>query len=312
MKVEKRKKPLQIKEFQWCKVTECGNIIKIMAAEKDISTGGVIKKLSKDKYLDTRSGEIKDYAHYENRADSKKSLARTMERLRDLINTNATDISKCRWITLTYAENMTDAKRLYNDFRKFNERGRKLYGRYEYIAVAEPQARGAWHMHILMIFPEKAPYIHNDKLRTEVWRKGFVRIEPLDDVDNVGAYLTAYLTDVEMTEEMTAEPEKIKVVEYEENGQKKSKRFIKGERLKMYPPGFNFYRFSKGIKKPKITHEFGSEAKKKVSGATLTYSKTIDITEDDFGFNNTLIYEYYNRARKECQGESADKTKIGN
>ena len=45
-----------------------------------------------------------------------------MGRLRDLLNTNIADPSHCRWVTLTYKENMTDPKRLYTDFDKFNKR----------------------------------------------------------------------------------------------------------------------------------------------------------------------------------------------
>lgn len=41
------------------------------------------------------------------------------------------------------------------------------------------------------------------------------------------------------------------------------------------------------------------EAKKYVSGATLTYTGTKNIQIDDF--NNTIIYEYYNLKRSNNQ-----------
>ena len=70
---------------------------------------------------------------------------------------NVTDTEKVTWLTLTYAENMQDYNRLYEDYRKFNMR-MKYYCKknnlpsYEYIAVCEPQARGACYREILQNF----------------------------------------------------------------------------------------------------------------------------------------------------------------
>lgn len=61
----------------------------------------------------------------------------------------------------------------------------------------------------------------------------------------------------------------------------------------MYPTKFNIYRCSRGVKRPTIEKMYEKEAQKKVSAATLTYEKTIQITDDD-GFNNVLNYRYYN------------------
>ena len=68
-----------------------------------------------------------------------------MKRIKELIQTNVTDISRVRWCTLTYKENMKSTERLYNDFRKFNQRlktylkSRKIEN-VEYIMIAT----GAW------------------------------------------------------------------------------------------------------------------------------------------------------------------------
>ena len=85
-----------------------------------------------------------------------------------------TDTKKCLWGTFTYKENMTDPKRLYNDLRKFNMRFQRWLRKNklpmcEYIAVAEVQERGAWHLHIIFIFNKKAPYIKNSIL-ARLWR----------------------------------------------------------------------------------------------------------------------------------------------
>nr|WP_235357591.1 hypothetical protein [Burkholderia pseudomallei] len=50
-------------------------------------------------------------------------------------------------ITLTYRENMLDKARLKRDFDKLRRRLGAL-GSFQYVAVAERQKRGAWHLHV--------------------------------------------------------------------------------------------------------------------------------------------------------------------
>ena len=52
----------------------------------------------------------------QNNADS---VRRTLATVRALINCNVTVPQNCRWLTFTYAENMTDEKRLSADWKKF-------------------------------------------------------------------------------------------------------------------------------------------------------------------------------------------------
>lgn len=82
----------------------------------------VIRRIDKDTYENLITGEIKKYNHTENRINNIKNLKQTFKRLRDIINTNIVDIKKVLFVTLTYAENMTDHKRLYEDFRRFNQK----------------------------------------------------------------------------------------------------------------------------------------------------------------------------------------------
>ena len=50
--------------------------------------------------------------------------------------------------------------------------------------------------------------------------------------------------------------------------------------------------------------ETEKEAQKKVSGSTLTYEKTIQLSDLDSQFNKTINYRYYNKARKNKQQEA--------
>lgn len=296
-KTERLKERIEIDPEHLVRLTEAGNITEIMYSEKR-SRGGYIAKLDKDSYMDKRTGEIKEFEHIENRSQDLDNVAKTLKRLRDILNANITDTSKCRWVTLTYKENMTDPQKLRIDAENCIKRLREKYGSFEYITAAEPQGRGAWHLHCVFIFPDKAPYMANETV-AQAWKKGFVTVKSLDSVDNVGAYLTAYLGDMELTDtqgtEMSENIKGIKEITYKDsNGDIQTKRYIKGARLSMYPPKFNIYRKSKGIKEPTVTVVPYQDAKQKVCSAKQTFQKTVALEDTDKGYQNVLQYEYYN------------------
>mgnify|MGYP000460652068 FL=1 len=265
--------------------------------------------LDKDHYIYLDTGEIFECNHIENRSESKFQVGQSLKRLRDYINTNVVDTNKCKWITLTYKKNMTDSKQLYNDFKRFMTRFKRRFKEYkiEYIVAMEPQARGAWHCHCIIIFDRVAPFIPNATIE-KLWEQGFTKITKLDDIDNIGAYLTAYLGDMEFTKENILELQKQglkvsqmalkEVNEIEGIKLKEPKSFIKGGRLYMYPPKFNLYRISRGIKKPIKEYYSYHVAKEKAGCTKPTYSKGIKIFDLDNSFENRIIYEYYNTKRK--------------
>lgn len=279
------------------RLKECGHIIEIMSRSHQGRCASTTIKISADEYIDTRSGEIKRFIHQSSRADNLQSVSRSLALGRDMLNANIDDVGRCRWLTLTYAENMIDPQKLMSDFKHFNARCRKRFGNYEYITAAEPQGRGAWHLHCVLIFPTKAPYMANDVV-ADLWKQGFVSVKRLDNVDNVGAYLTAYLGDMDF-DEATQQCicGEVKTVEYEENGEQKSKRYIKGARLRFYPPKFNIFRYSRGCKKPIVSYTDYTSAKKKACGGTQTFSKAVVIADPDTDFSDTIVYEYYNTQR---------------
>lgn len=283
------------------KVKTCGNVKEVMYSQNR-GRGGCTKKISKEEYVNIRTGEVKQFQKQEKRSDDKISVARTMKLGRDLINTNVTDPNKCRWITLTYAKNMQDTKKLYNDFKYFRKKLKKIYGHTEYITAAEPQARGAWHLHVILIFPEKAPYIPNETLR-ELWGHGFVRVTALTDVDNVGAYLTAYLGNIPLNEfeeagkRMTGKQTVKDCIYLEEDGTEVSKRVVKGARLDLYPAGMQIFRQSRGLRKPEVKYCSEEKAAKEVSDMTMTYETTKFLTDEDTGYFNIINYRFYTKRK---------------
>lgn len=280
-----------------------GNIVEIKYMRSTPSAP--IRKLDKHHGLDLRTGEVIEYKHNASRATDKASVAQSLRKLRDLINTNLTDPETALWVTLTYAENMKDPVRLYEDYRRFWQRFRYYLQKQnfpgaEYITAAEPQARGAWHLHGLFFFPGKAPFIPNADI-AKLWGHGFTKTKSLRGIDNPGLYLTAYLGDMELSEAISIGKTHGRITEVDsadELGTRKRKAVIKGARLNLYPSGFNLYRCSRGVKRPQVYQVTEAEAMEIVGAAPLTYEKTVSITDGAGEVRNIINYRQYNKARK--------------
>jgi hypothetical protein len=290
------------------KLTDMGHIKEIMSLDKPCFSPN-ITKIDKDLYMINNTGEVLEYKHTENRKQNVDNLRRTFKKIRNIINYNFGGRCNELAFTLTYKENMTDNQRLYNDFKKFFMRLRYRYGNdIDYFNVVEPQGRGAWHCHVLLRFNAlERIYIPNDEI-SKLWGAGFVTVKAIKkDVDNLGAYLSAYLGDIELTEENRQVisdccPGGLKEFELktvEVDGEQK--RFIKGGRLHLYPTGMNIYRKSRGMKEPSSTYMTYSEAKKIVGSSTPNYNSMVVILDDEDNEVNRIIYEQYNLKRKDSQ-----------
>ncbi|MDM0495601.1 hypothetical protein [Clostridium perfringens] len=306
MKVLKNQPLVEINSRKKIKLTDMGNIKEIMYLEKCTRQPFGIKKISKNEYMVIATGEVLEYQNRsENRSQDKESLRKTFKKIRELINTNFIGNKNELCFTITYKENIRDPKILYNDFRKFMKKLKYKYGDVDYINVVEPQGRGAWHCHILLRFNDlKKAYIPNKEI-SEMWGKGFVKVKAMKkDIDNLGAYLSAYLGDIEINDSNITQlvqdgaikvGHAVNIKEVEIEGKKK--KFIKGGRLHYYPTGMNIYRASRGIKQPTVTHMSYEDAKKIVGAATPTYSTCTLIQDDNENIVNTIVYEQYNLKR---------------
>ncbi|MCX8129413.1 MAG: hypothetical protein N3I35_04850 [Clostridia bacterium] len=288
-------------------------------------------KLNKETYavIDRNTGEIletKEYKLNENRAQNTSGLKRTMKNIRDLINNNFTGANNELFLTLTYRHTdgkpMTDVNKASSDFEHFIKRFRRKCRKFpdiEYIAVLEPQESGAWHWHLLVMFTnwtrDRQIKIDNNAVIEPLWRHGFTKTKALNNNDNIGAYLSAYLTNVEINEQnkdvvfssVYKSGEEIVIAEKEvkgEAGKKIKKKFIKGGRLHYYPSGTNIYRCSRGIKKPTPQLMIYSEVRETIIGDKVPdFARTIVIEGEinDGGITrtlNTITYEHYNLKRK--------------
>lgn len=113
------------------------------------------------------------------------SLNRTKKEIKRLVNANP-QLNK--FMTLTFADNITNVKQANYLFNQFIKRIAYRYTNFKYLAVLEFQKRGAIHYHIVC----NLPFIEMDALEY-TWGHGMVNIRKLDKVSNQGAYMSKYL-----------------------------------------------------------------------------------------------------------------------
>lgn len=290
----------EIKDFDWIRCRDMNGIIELQYMQKK-NTECPIQVLPEGRYVLKETGEIFKFKEpdSDSRISSYKSLRRTFKNLRYIINNNFIGAKNELFLTLTYGHDkgkrlkFEDSKEFYNDFKIFMILMRRKYGRIEYINVVEPHEDGHLHAHVLMKFLDiSAVFIPNEDI-AKIWGHGFVVVSSLKDVDNIGAYVSAYLSDVEVSEKTVMDS--IKANERPEIKEVDGKSYIKGGRLKYYPKKFNLYRASRGIVKPEILEGIAKNIKKEVGiphRREPDFRKKYDIEIGDF--KNTIIYEHFN------------------
>lgn len=98
-----------------------------------------------------------------------------------------------KFITLTFADAPPSLKQANADFKQFIQKLRYRFADFRYLAVLQFQDkndRGAVHYHLLT----DLPYIDQVELAA-LWGHGFVKINSIRQVENVGEYVTSHLTD---------------------------------------------------------------------------------------------------------------------
>lgn len=286
----------QIADSSYVTVTKMNHIVEVQHMSKKNSECH-IQKLSKNTYVDKRDGEIKEFQLNENRSENLNSLRQTFKKLRYLINNNFFGSQNELFITLTYAQQTNDHIKVGKDYDNFLKRLKRKYkaiSTVEALKVLEPHASGNYHMHVLLKFSDLDSIFINNSELADIWQNGFVSVQSLAGVDNIGAYLSAYMSDLEVPNNYDTKA--INVEEKEVNGQKK--KFIKGGRLAFYPSGVNLYTKTKGIVYPERQEMTYKKAKKNVvRSAKPNYKKTIEINDENKKFSNTITYEQYNLKR---------------
>lgn len=226
------------------KYLETINTIEIIQYSKKIQKKANIKKLDKKLYCVLSTGQVLQINNKQWRTQDLSAIKQTFEKVRNIVNSNFTSNNSI-WVTITYKENMTDLKRLKSDRQKYWQKMKYKYPKLEFLSVVEPQERGAWHMHELYKNNDDTPLYIPQKIMYNAWGHGSVTVKKVQSVTNLGAYLTAYLSNIK-------------------NG-------IKNSRLSMYPAGMRIYRRSRGIVKP--SYEYVNDVTE-FGGLETIYDKT--------------------------------------
>lgn len=296
------------------KVTIAGSVIDVMQQERPTRPPEIVWSKDRTEYTIVATGEVRKAKQRKTRSDDKTAideLRKSMRRMRQLINANWSGDRNELMITLTYAECMTDHKRLKKDMEKWIKKAKRRLGEIKYLYVVEPQARGAWHAHCLI----KQLSAHSTYWPAEdvadAWGHGYVKVKRLDSCDNVGAYLSAYLTNLPPAAEGD---ELMDNIDAELGDDVPSKAAVKGSRLHLYPKGMHYYRASKNLDEPitKKMRPTSQEYQALVAGAEQRYARTIELYDDANGqagtayINSITQLQYVRNSRRAMEGDNDD------
>ncbi|WP_144153282.1 hypothetical protein [Paraburkholderia sp. BCC1885] len=100
-----------------------------------------------DRYMGAQRMSLMPKAKRGESENTEDNLLDAAKRAKQQVRLRCKAIGADRMITLTYRENMQDKVRLKRDFDSLRRRLGALGG-FQYVAVAERQQRGAWHLHV--------------------------------------------------------------------------------------------------------------------------------------------------------------------
>lgn len=175
------------------KIVISGNIVEVYKYEKGYLKGFTLSDAQRE-----NKGRKVDYKSDNYTEHRKQALQRAGRDLRRLINCNVNAYGKqftSKFLTLTFDKNVQDLEYANKEFMLFIKRlNYQLFktkkANVKYSVVIEFQKRGSIHYHVIIY---NIPFVRFDKF-VEWWGHGDITINKIKDVDNVGAYVTKYMT----------------------------------------------------------------------------------------------------------------------
>lgn len=143
-------------------------------------------------------GRLKDEKSENYEIHREQVLNRARTNLRRTVNSNVNQYGReftAKFLTLTFREHIQDLTTANYEFKKFMKRlNYYMYGtkkaNIKYSAVPEFTQAGRVHYHIVFY---NLPYVKANDVAS-VWGNGHIKINKIDDIDNVGAYICKYIT----------------------------------------------------------------------------------------------------------------------
>ena len=150
-----------------------------------------LTKIEKSTFIEYRLFQAKykpDISRGESGQKSRSSLNRAKNNIKEIIALNLTIHSA--FITLTYADNITDHEYSSYEFNKFIKRYQYQQPDLKYLSVLEYQQRGAIHYHLIV-------FNYQDHDITKLWPHGFSYVKHIDynhEPLRVASYMGKYLS----------------------------------------------------------------------------------------------------------------------
>ena len=191
------------------------------------------------------------------------NLLRARKKIRELIWTN--EVENTKFLTLTYKNTQLNLNNVIYDFKLFVKNLKNNgFSNLKYIYITEHQKKrglkennkGSLHIHAVIFYSDKIPI----EIIRKCWGKGFVKINSVKKIKNLGAYVCKYLTKDEFDE------------------------FYK-----------NSYHISRNLEKPLELYtegysgSYGENYEKILSKVEWTYSDTINISVNNY--ENSILYK---------------------
>lgn len=219
-------------------------------------------RISKTHYVDSSTGELKEYGINSHDEDIVAWLRRSMTKLRRMIDCNFICDKSELFITLTFETRVTyyEARAA---FYKFRRSFLYHYKDCSYIMIIEPNENGNWHLHVLVKCFSGSLTIGHSEL-SSLWRHGYVFVKRIP-FQNFGKYF--------------AKREKMM-------------------RANFYPPHVKLFTASKGLNRPvakKMTH---AEALFLVHDHQLLFEFETPILSENQIVNN-VNYQIFRRNNNE-------------
>lgn len=235
------------------------------------------------------------------RTDNIAALKKSFKRNRDLINCNFTGADNELFVTLTYADRKRgkNIKAVNADFDRFLKRLKRkthtITTSLVWFSALEPQADGTWHMHCLLKWRDRNRIFIANKKLAKLWGCGFTKTTAINNISNIGAYLTAYLTNIIVdptADNMTKQSTKWTI---------NHKHMVeKGGRLGYYHAFTHVGRHSRNCEQPQTVYMSADQLNQMVAveGWQCTGAKSYNLliprmNQDDFGIS--IKQKYYRR-----------------
>ena len=193
-----------------CKIIKCGDYIQAYYFSDKRSV--LNKDLKKDKLPKFNIQDIDlDNIYKESRVDSPKQIMLANAIRSNLSCQRIAKTNRHVWesfITLTFAENITDIAKANSMFNAWRTNVKKIKPDFKYLAVPEFQKRGAVHYHILSNLGVQDKEIileqqikkgkavkYKDLYDVKYWTKGYARVDFIkNDYKKIYSYICKYMT----------------------------------------------------------------------------------------------------------------------